>query len=419
MITKNTQWYKFFGWYILAGSVLVLSYQSVTFVYGLTAFMTPIATSLGWSYARISLATTIRGLEVGALDPIAGMIVDRWPARRLTVLGLIVYTLGVVVLSRSSNLAMFYTGFLLMGLGGTFCYSMVPQTVLARWFKKNIGKVSGIFTMGFSLGGVFVPLIVKGIEAFGWRDLMLYLAGGVLITGLPVSLLFRNRPEDYGLLPDGEVPVVDKEQPVDGSVTDFRQVIKMRAFWLIGIACMLQMTAVYALTIHIVPYLTSLGMESATAAVSITIFSMIAIGVRLIYGFLADRFAKKNVFALSSALTTVALVVLGLLNNDSFINMVIFSVVYAFGVAGSTTMRVPITRDYFGAKSFGKIFGWLSVFTVVGSVVGAPVAGRVYDVRGTYSPIWFVFAGMTALATVLFLLLPTPVSRKPDLLKTE
>ena len=409
----------YFGWFILAGSVILLSYQSVTFVYGLTAFMTPIATSFGWTYAQISLATTIRGLEVGALDPIAGMIVDRWPARRLMILGTIVYALGVLVLSQATSLLVFYLGFLLMGLGGTFCYSMVPQTVLARWFKKNIGKVSGILTMGFSIGGLFVPLIVKGIEAYGWQDLMLYLAGGVVILGLPLSFLFRNRPEDYGLLADGVVPVSAAAPPDGDSIKGFKQVLRMRPFWLIGIAGMFQMTAVYALTIHIVPCLTSLGIDRSTAALSVMILSAVALGVRLLYGFLADIFAKKYIFAFSNAVTTVALVMLSFLNGSSFAAMVIFSVVYAFAVAGSTAMRVPITRDYFGAKNFGTVFGWISVFVVIGSVIGAPIAGWVYDTHDTYFPIWFIFAGFTAVGTVLLLLLPLPAAGNPRILRPE
>jgi len=142
------------------------------------------------------------------------------------------------------------------------------------------------------------------------------------------------------------------------------------------------------------------------------------LGVRLLYGFLADIFAKKYIYAFSCGVTAVALVMLSFLNGDSFASLVIFSIVYAFAVAGSTTMRVPITRDYFGAKNFGTVFGWISVFVVIGSVAGAPVAGWVYDTRGTYFPIWLIFAGITVVAMVLLLMLPSPVAGKPLELKT-
>jgi MFS family permease len=409
LINKSKSIY--YGWYILAAAIVLLTYQSVAFVYGMTAFMTPIATSLGWSYAQISLAATIRGLEVGALDPIAGIVVDRWPARRLMILGTIVFTAGVLLLSRATSLWVFYLAYIIMGLGGTFSFSMVPQTILARWFKKNIGKVSGILSMGFSLGGMFVPFIVTGIQAYGWRDMMMYLAFGTLILGLPLALVFRDRPEDYGLLADGAVPINDKVVHRD-PVMGFKQVLKLRAFWLIGLASMLQMLAINALTIHIVPYLGSLGMTSTTAALSVTIFSAVALGIRLLYGFLADVIAKKYLMIFSCGVSAVALVMLSALDGKSFAAMVVFSVVYALGVAGSSAMRVPILRDYFGAGNFGTVFGWISVFTVIGGVTGAPLAGWVYDARGTYFPIWLVFAGLCAVAVVFLLMLPKPAAAK-------
>ena len=64
----------FFGWYIVAASVLLTGYHSAIFVYGLTAFLTPIATTAGWTYAQISLASSLRGLEVGLLDPLCFLI---------------------------------------------------------------------------------------------------------------------------------------------------------------------------------------------------------------------------------------------------------------------------------------------------------------------------------------------------------
>jgi len=98
----------FFGWYIIAAAVILTGYNSAMFVYGLTAFMTPIAATSGWTYTQISLATSIRGLEIGALDPIAGIVVDRWPAKRLMFIGTAVFVVGAIIISRSDNLATFY-----------------------------------------------------------------------------------------------------------------------------------------------------------------------------------------------------------------------------------------------------------------------------------------------------------------------
>ena len=191
----------FFGWIIVIVGIFFSTYNSVLFVYGFTAFMTPIALSFGWNYAQVSLASSLRGLETGSLDPLVGMAVDRWPARRLMAIGLLIYAGGVIFISQATNLAMFYGGFLIVGLGGAISITMVPSTVIARWFKKNIGKASGLLSVGVALGGMFTPLIVKSIDSNGWENTLIYLAIGFLVMGMPLSFLFRSRPEEYGMLP--------------------------------------------------------------------------------------------------------------------------------------------------------------------------------------------------------------------------
>ena len=396
----------FFGWYIVAAAVILTGYNSAMFVYGLTAFLEPMAATMGWTYTQISLATSIRGLEIGALDPIAGLVVDRWPARRLMLISSIVFAAGTIIISRSTNLAVFYIGFLVAGLGSAFCHNMVPMTAIARWFRKNIGKATGILYSGFSLGGLFVPLVVKAIDAYGWQDVMLFMAFGALILGLPLSFAFRSRPEDHGLLPDGRIS--DGTTATSTSVFGLtvREVLRTRAFWIIGIAGTLQITAVHAVTVHAVPSLTSTGFDRSTAAIGVTIFSVTGIPMRIIYGILADMFDKKYVYALSNGITTVALVLFGLLDGNSFAMMALFGVIYGLGVSGAMCVRVPITRDYFGVKSFGAIYGMLSIFTVIGGVAGAPIAAWVYDSSGTYFPIWYIYAGLTATGMILLLWLP-------------
>jgi MFS family permease len=396
----------FFGWYIVAATVLLTGYNSAMFVYGLTSFISPMVATTGWTLTQVTLATSIRGLQIGALDPIAGLVVDRWPARRLMLISTIVFAAGTLIVSRSNNLAVFYTGFLLAGLGSAFCHNMVPMTVIARWFRKNIGKATGILYSGFSIGGLFVPLIVKAIDTYGWQDVMLYMGFGAMILGLPLSLAFRNRPEEYGLRPDGSVD--DEAMVVNRSDYGLtvREVFRTRTFWIIGIVGTLQITAVHAVTVHAVPSLTSAGYDRTIAGVGVMIFSFVGIPMRIIYGVLADTFDKKYVYALSNAITTGALILFGWLEGDSFAMMALFGVIYGLGVSGAMAIRVPIIRDYFGVKSFGAIYGMLSIFTVIGGVAGAPIAAAVYDNSGNYFPIWYIYAGLTAMGMILLLILP-------------
>jgi MFS family permease len=398
----------FFGWIIVAAGLFFATYNSLLFVYGFTAFMTPIAATFGWSYAQVSLASSMRGLQTGTMDPIAGFAADRWPARRLMIAGIIIYALGVFIVSRSVNLGMFYAGFLVVGLGGAISVTMVPSTVIARWFRKNIGKASGLLAVGVALGGMFTPLLVKSIDAYTWQNTLVYLAIGLLVLGIPVSFLFRNSPEEYGMLPDGQ-PQDEKAVALEAAAgVTVKEALKMRAFWSIGIGTMLQMMAINGVTLHMMPYLTSLGIEREKAAVAVTAFSIVTIISRLLYGVFADIFSKKRVLAFSMLVTAIGLLIFQSLDGSSFAMVFVFAFIYGIGTAGAMPLRTPIIREYFGVEKFGTIFGLLAIFLTMGTAAGAPFAGWVYDTRGEYFPVWLIFAGLSAAGMILILTMKKP-----------
>ncbi len=400
----------FYGWYIVAAALLLSTYNSAIFVYGFTAFMTPIATTFGWSYAQVSIAMSLRGLETGTLDPLIGVAADRWSARKLIIIGICLFALGIFCISRSTNLALFYMSFLITGLGSAISISMVPMTVVARWFRENIGKASGVLAIGLGAGGICAPLMQKMIETYTWQNTLIYLAAGLLIFGIPLSFIFRSRPEDYGMLPDGKSYDETESVIADDISIGVGQALKMRSFWFIGIATILQTASLHAVALHMIPYLTSTGIESGKAALAVSIFAIGSIPARILYGIVSDIFKKKYVMASSMILTVVGLSLFSFLNSDSYVPVVIFAIIHGFAAGGSTTTRTPVVRDYFGAANCGKIFGLVAVSVTLGVVMGAPIAGWVYDTRGVYFPIWLIYAGINIIASVLVLLLPdTPV----------
>ena len=101
-------------------------------MYGFTAIFEPIVNEFGWSYAQISLAASLRGLEIGLFAPFFGMLVDRWGPRRLLFGGGIITTLGLVLLSRVTSLGMFYGAFILVALGLSATSSTVLVTAVAN-----------------------------------------------------------------------------------------------------------------------------------------------------------------------------------------------------------------------------------------------------------------------------------------------
>ena len=149
----------FYGWWIVVACFFISLYTGGVVFYGFTAFFEPLADKFHWSYAQISFAASLRGMEAGLLAPLVGILVDRWGSRRLLVSGTIISTLGLILLSRTASLAMFYGAFLLLAVGMSICSSTVLMTAVANWFRKKIGIATGIMVSGYGFSGLLVSVI--------------------------------------------------------------------------------------------------------------------------------------------------------------------------------------------------------------------------------------------------------------------
>ncbi len=399
----------FYGWYIVAATAFIGAFIGGTTMRGLTALINPIAATFGWSYAQISLAMTLRGIETGVLNPCMGVVADRWPARRLVFIGVALIGIGVLCLSQVNSLPMFYASFLLIGLGGSLGTMMVPMTVIARWFKKNTGKAYGVFAAGIGVSGFLVPVVTGIVDTHGWRAYLVMATVGIFVLCLPLSFVFRNRPEEHGLLPDGRPQNgfdVSKRLPTQDGGMGVKEALKTRAFWIIGIAFMLQTAGGSAVLLHIMPYLSSLGIERSTAGMIVMFIAIVNIPSRFVFGWLSDIFKKKYMAVVSMVLTSVGMFLFSILDGNSIGLIAGFVIVYGFGAGTQMSLRPPIMREYFGTRKFGSIFGLASIFTTIGIVTTQPLAGWVFDTRGVYDPIWLILSGVGMLGAILMLTMP-------------
>ena len=402
----------FYGWYIVAAGSLFMAFYGWAVIYGFTAFVDPISASFGWTYTQISLAMSIRGMETGLLNPFLGAAVDRWPARRLAIIGIVIFGLGFLFLSWTRNLAMFYAGSMIFALGSSLAVNMVPTAVVARWFKKDIGKASGILALGTGLGGVFIPALVKMIDTLGWQTALLYLAVFIWVAGIPLSFLFYDRPEDLGLSPDGK-PAGDLSGAQNGSGSQtqnrtLKDLVKTRVFWYIGAATLFQMAAMNAAVVHMMPYFKSVGIARAKAGMITMLVPLTSLPVRIPFGMLADRWGTKYVMALIISLLAIGTFMFMFVSDTSVVANILFAISLGCGLGGFMPLRPPLIREYFGVKNFGTIFGLTSIFITIGAVASPPIAGWVFDTWGTYDPAWVTLGSLALVGALIMLFLPDP-----------
>ncbi len=403
----------FYGWFIVVAAVLTGLYIAGVVFYGFTAVFEPIADEMGWSYAQISLASSIRGLEMGLLAPLFGVMADRWGPRRLVVSGAAFTAVGLFLLSRTISIGMFYTAFVLISIGMSGCTSTVLLTAVAQWFRKRMGIASGIAVCGFGFGGLMIPVIVKLIDIYEWRTAIFILSISVLVWVLPLSLVFRHKPEQYGYVPDGhvEAPITSNKGTALPRVVEvsmnLKEALRSSIFWRLVPAFTCQVMLVNAVATHVMPYLSTVDVIRSVSSIVATAMPLISIGGRLGFGWLGDRTSRRLLLAGSLAMMGLGVFCFACAPAVGFWLLVPFLILFSFGYGGCNALRPSVTREYFGRTSFGSVFGVLVGINMIGAIIGPPLAGWVYDNWGNYQGIWFVLSVLPIAAMVAVLTIPT------------
>lgn len=394
----------FYGWWIVLSCFMIAFYVGGINFYGFTAFIEPLVKDFGWSYTQISFAASLRGLEMGFLAPLIGFLADRFGSRKLILIGILTVGFGMILLSNTHSLGVFYTAILLIAMGAGGCTSVVTMTAIANWFDRDVGKAFGVASSGFGASGLMVPLMVRLIDTYTWRTASIIFAIGTWIVGIPLSLIIRDTPEQYGYLPDGRRS--GDVSPMTGSRDEhakigFIQVLKKKSFLCVLSAESLRMMALTAVSVHVMPYLGHLGWTRTAAglvAAGIPIFSIFG---RFGFGWIGDVYDKRYVMALAFGMMGIGLVAFS--RAEVFWMILIFIFFFPIGFGANMVMRGAILREYFGRELFGRMVGTVMGFASLGGIVGPTLAGWVFDTFGNYSLIWLVFCGVTSLSILLIL----------------
>ena len=402
----------FYGWWIIGASFWIWLLTGGFVVLGFTAFFEPIVEEFGWSYTQVSLATSFRGVEGVLLAPFIGLLVDRLGPRRLMFGGIILVAFGLVFLSRIASLGMFYGGFVLITIGMSGCSPTVAFTAIANWFRKKLGIATAIASSGFALGGLLVPLTVKLIDVFDWRTTLFILGLTIWIAGLPLSLLLRHKPEPYGYLPDGEKSTITAPGqvlvPAETHEVDIgtKQALRSRAFWHIGLAMAFHFVAVGTLIVHVMPYLSSIGVPRSTASLVAMAIPLLSIAGRLSSGWLGDRFNKKRIAATFFTLTVLGLLCLSYVSSGVMWLVIPFIILFGIGWGSNNTLRTAMLREYFGRRKFGSIFGLMMGLSALGGIAGPLFAGWVFDTWASYQIAWITLAILVFAAVIIIATTP-------------
>ena len=402
----------FYGWWIVGIAALILFMNAILWMQVYGAYTVLFQNEFGWSMTLLSGAYALTSIEIGLLGPLKGWLVDRYGPRLILTIGQSIFGVGLLCLTQVHSLLSFYliVAFISVGVSlGGFQTLMVP---IVNWFNQHRTKAVAYVQMGYSLGGLGVPVVAYGLEHLGWRFMSLVSGGMVLLMGIPLVQWIRHRPGDIGEEVDGGLPVSDRKGISDTSGANqsltWSQAVQTPAFWLISFGHGIALLSVTAVLVHLIPHLTfGLGLSLTTASFvfsSVSIFHLVGL---LVGGYLGDRFNKRWICMLCMISHGMGLLFLVYFE---YVPLIIgFSLLHGLAWGIRAPQMIAIRADYFGPHSFGLIMGISSIIIMSGMIGGTMICGILFDLNGNYRLAFQIIALCSILGGLCFYF-----AQKPD-----
>ena len=413
----------FYGWGIVGVSVLVSFAQVPMYGPVLSVFVNPIHQDMGWSHFEISAAFTAGSLFGSLLSSIVGGQLDRYGARAAVVVAGMIVTGALVGLAVMQEVWQFWG---LFGVGRTAALvgiNLGTSVAVGNWFVRKRGRAVSFLGIGLRSGQALMPLVLITpiIVAYSWRHAYMALAvvTFVLIV-VPAWLFIRRRPEDFGLLPDGDAPDVAPTatgdsrtvvQDVEESFT-LQEARTTMAFWLITIAVMMVVFAQTSVNLHAVASVIDRGVSESLSGAFVFIIMGTAALSAYGWGALMDRIHVRWVTAVATIFSGAAMVVIIFADNLSL--AVTFAVLFGLGTGGWTLAQTLLFANYFGRRHLGAIRGLSQVLSGPLGAAGPFLAGGIRTYTGSYELSFIIFFVALVVVFLALVLARPPRRRQPS-----
>jgi MFS family permease len=392
----------FYGWWIVAAAFLNLFFVVGIIFYGFPVFYASFVESLGFTRAQVTqgffLGFLIIGLPSGLL---AGAIIDRIGARWVIVTGAGLVGISLLLMGRMTKLWEYEALCVLEVLGYVFAGPLANQVLVARWFRARRGQAMGYAYLGLGAGGVVSPMLVNYlIRALGWRHALEFVALLLVAVLFPVGIwITRSTPEERGLRPDGEVgPESGNATGSTANSSGVAEAIRTANFWLILLGSTLAIGAIGGVIQHFILFLRDCGYKASTASRFFTGLLAASLAGRVLVGYAADRFRKKDTMALFYLSVGLSVLLLGMARQPAMAWT--FALVFGFSM-GADYMLIPlVTAECFGTGALGKLLALIIMGYSLGQW-GLPwVVGKIFDARHSYDLAWKVMAAAGVLGAI-------------------
>ena len=406
----------FYGWRVVGAAGALQFLQSVLLNSAFGIYVAVLVEERGWSKTALSGVAALKSTEVALLGPVLGWLVDRFGSQGMVRLGVVLFGIGFMLLSRIDTLLGFYAAFLVIALGSSMFSNMLVSVAIIQWFEKHRTRALSALQFGGAIGGLFVFVVAWAMQMWGWRATAFGSGVIAIVLGWPLASMIRSRPSDVGETVDGLPPVSivsgQPEVPASGPAFTARQALRTSAFWLLSLGHACSLLVVMAINVHAVTHMKEgLGYTLAQATL---FFVLVTVGqfFGVIIGWLVgEKFAKRKVAATCMLMHAGGMLLVTYAPGAVILAFALLLHGVGWGLRGP--FMQAIRADYFGRRSIGVILGLSTMVTVIGNIVGPLLAGMFADWQGNYRAGFTVLAVLAAVGSLFFLMAKPPPPPAP------
>jgi len=395
---------------LIGGSLILLINFALRASFGV--FQIPIASEFGWPRAEFSLAIAIQNLAWGIGQPIFGALGERWGDRWSIIIGAFLYSAGLILTSFASDPTTMQLLEIMVGFGVAGTGFGVILAVIGRASSDENRSLSlGIATAAGSAGQVFGAPLAEGLlSAYPWQTVFVIFGVVVLTCLIFLPMLGGHKPASRHELEESMGTVLKR------AFTDPSYLMIFAGFF----SCGYQLAFITAhfpamITemcgpINPMGTLASIGITttSALGAAAISLIGLANIAGAIFAGWLGKRYSKKYLLAGIYTLRTIAaatFILMPITPNS----VIIFSLVMGALWLATVPLTSGLVAYIYGLRYMGTLYGFVFLSHQLGSFLGVWLGGKMYDLYGDYTLVWWVGVGVGAFSALIHL----PVREAP------
>ena len=408
----------YYGWILLGVLWLVFAFNLGFPAYGGPVLNSAMAKELGFSRETLGLITTCYIIMSGLPGPVVAMAVNRFGVRRTLIAGSLMNVTGALFMATVANSgAAAYLGFGLV-VGGGVCTgaAIASQTALSRWFVRRRSMALSILYSSGAIGGFFaVKYILPWAmnEGGSWRAgwwVIVTLSG---VAGLLALLFVRERPEDMGLLPDGDGGAAGNAPPkarpafITATPWEARQVLSRPTYWLIVFSLVGGSGGYTLFLAHGIVHVQDLGHSIEVARGALATMTWTGLLAKAIIMLLGDRIDPRYLWAVFMVFFGAGLVIIVDARSTLLVNA--FATCLGIGFGGGVVCLMAVLGNYYGLKTFALLSGIAIAINTTLSALAPYIAGFMFDLGYGYGGTCYFLAGWCFVGALVLFLIRKPV----------